>query len=252
MGSSRHNSGTCLLYKVYIYIYIFIFMYIDTEYKIQWQGLMCVQRGDKSGFNSWAEPSLQRPREVVERSSLPSILPPWAKGKDNYTKLDGTRKVPYLSLNSWMPQRHPKWLADYSRTSQQDPEPTEAVLAPRWGLRQASQRTRPHYLPGPCSSTVQPLTLQSPHKPEVSGDFCDRLQDKGTEGEQLVSSVNALWPSQRGRNRRISKRWLGRTMKVIPGDDEHRETDVQCKWRCCSLRSAALISRVYSHQGCGG
>ena len=56
--------------------------------------------GTRVALTAGPEPSLQRPREVVERSSLPSILPPWAKGKDNYTKLDGTRKVPDLSFNS--------------------------------------------------------------------------------------------------------------------------------------------------------
>lgn len=99
MGSGRHNSGTYLLYKVYIYIYI----YLCTQtqgIKSSEKGSYVSSKGTRVALTAGPEPSLQRHREVVESSSLPSIFLPWTKGKDNYTKLDGTRKVPYLSLNS--------------------------------------------------------------------------------------------------------------------------------------------------------
>lgn len=99
MGSSHHNSGTCLLYKVYIYIYL----YLCTQtqgIKSSEKGSWVSSKGTRVALTAGLEPSLWRHREVVESSRLPSTLPPWSKGKDNYTKLDGTRKVPYLSLNS--------------------------------------------------------------------------------------------------------------------------------------------------------
>lgn len=66
-------------------------------------------------------------------------------------------------------------------------------------------------------------------------------KDKG-KGEKFIPSVNALWPSQQRRNGGITKMLLDRTMKIIPGDNTHRETGVQ---QFCSLRLAVVQQKPF-------
>ena len=83
-----------------LYIYIFIFMYTDTGYKIQWEGLMGVQQGDKSGSNSWAwAQSLEAQGSGGEQSS-PLHTPTLVQRKRQLHKAGWYQKgtLPFIKL----------------------------------------------------------------------------------------------------------------------------------------------------------